>query len=64
MGRFTDWEFTMYVVTPVISLLANSNNSLGVRIWSEIGLCKLTWAANLFKVSPAPSQGGKPETYA
>ena len=62
MGRYTDWEFTMYVVTPVISLLANSNNSLGVRISSEKGLCKLTWAANLFKVSPAPSQGEKPET--
>ena len=64
MECYTDWKLTMSVVAPVISLLANSNNSLGVRICSQIGLCKLTWAVNLFKVSPAPSQGEKPETYA
>ena len=32
-GTFSlaDWEFRKYVVTPLISLLANSNNCLGVR---------------------------------
>ena len=53
----TDWEFTKYVVTPVISLFANSNNCFRVRICSEKGLCQLARAANLFKVLPTHSQG-------
>ena len=56
-----DCKFTKNVVTPVISLFANSNICLWVRICSEKGLCKLAWAANLFKVPPTPSEAGKPE---
>ena len=61
MFSLTNWEFTKNVVTPVISLLANSNNCIGVKICSDKGLCKLAWAANLIKVLSTPSQGGKPE---
>ena len=57
----TDYEFAKNVVIPVISLLANSSNCLGVRISSEKVLCKLAQAANLFKVLPTQSQAGKPE---
>ena len=55
----TDWEFTKYVLIPVISPFSNSNNCLGVRICSKV--CKLARGVNLFKVPPTPSQGGKPE---
>ena len=55
-----DCKFTKNVVTSVISLFANSNNCLGVRICSEKGLWKLARAVNLFKVPPTPSQAEKP----
>ena len=55
----TDWGFIKYVFTPVISLLENSNNCLGVTICSEV--CKLARAVNLFNVPPTPSQAGKTE---
>ena len=42
------------VVMPVISLFANLNNCLRVRVYSEKGICKLARAANLFKVLPTP----------
>ena len=50
MFSLIDWEFTKYVVPVVISLFADLNNFLGVRICSEKGLCKLAGSVNLFKV--------------
>ena len=43
-------------VTSWISTLPNSNNCNGVKIWFEIGLWRLAWAARFFMVPPTPSQ--------
>ena len=59
MFSLTDWEFTKYVVTPVIHCL-----QIRTTAWeSEFAprSLKLARAANLFKVLPTPSQGGKLE---
>ena len=47
-GIFSTTDCELNIVTPLISLFANSGNYLGVRISSEIGLCELIQAVNLF----------------
>ena len=49
MFSLIDWEFTKYAVALVISIFADPNNFLGVRICSENGLCKLAGSVNRFK---------------